>query len=158
MVRTGLSMPLLVSPMSLLPVCAPKPCLSLCFCVLSVPGLIVPYVVFHVCPCPLSPVPLWYLHHFLRVTVSHSEPLSLGVPMHLQVSCASVHSLPCSLWIPGFALYLQGPVTSPRVARPCLRSWLRGGLSLSCDGVLYRALLTPGLLLVSTEHCVPESD
>ncbi|XP_041911319.1 odorant-binding protein 2a-like [Arvicola amphibius] len=56
------------------------------------------------------------------------------------------------------ALQLQGPVSSPRDARPCLRSWLWEGLSRRCDGVLYRALLTPGLLLVSTEHCVPESD
>ncbi|XP_041911315.1 LOW QUALITY PROTEIN: odorant-binding protein 2a-like [Arvicola amphibius] len=55
-------------------------------------------------------------------------------------------------------LQLQGPVSSPRVARPCLRSLLREGLSRRCDGVMYRALLTPGLLLVSTEHCVPESD
>ena len=131
MVRTGLSLPLL-SP--------------LCHCHLSVPPN-------HVCLCAsvsslclvslslmccfLSvrvPVSLWYLHHFLRVTMSHSVPLSLGVPMDLQVSCSSVHSLPCSLCIPGFCTV---PSRSCHLSQGCqalLRSWLREGLSSGVMG------------------------
>lgn len=134
----------------------PKPCLSVCFCVLSVPGPIVPYVLFHVSPCPLC---------LCGISI-----ISSGSQCHILCLCPSVS--PCTSKSPVLlstlflalsgslvsSLYLQGPVTSPRVARPCLRSWLWEGLSHRCDGVLYGALLTPGLLLVSTEHCVPESD
>ncbi|XP_041911321.1 odorant-binding protein 2a-like [Arvicola amphibius] len=146
----------LVSPISLLPVCGPKPCLSVCFCVLSVPGVIVPYVLFHVCPCALCLSGISIIS-----TGSQCHILSLCPSVSLCTSKSPVLLSTLSLALSGSlvsVLQLQGPVSSPRVARPCLRSWLWEGLSRRCDGVLYRALLTPGLLLVSTEHCVPETD
>ena len=111
-----------------------------------------PFVWFHVCSCPLCLCGISIISsgsqcHILSFCPSVS-PCTSKSPVRL-----STLSLALSVSLVS-ALYLQGPVTSPRVVRFCLGV----GLSLSCDGVLFRALLTPGHLLVSTEHCVPESD
>ena len=75
------------SPMSLPPVCAPKPCLSLCFCVLSVPGLIVPYVLFPVCPCPCVSVVSPSLPQGHNVTFCASVPRGPHGPPSLLCFC-----------------------------------------------------------------------
>ena len=155
MVRTGLSLPLL-SP--------------LCHCHLSVPPN-------HVCLCAsvssLCLVSLSLICCFLSVRVPCVSVVSPSLPQgHNVTFCASVprgpHGPPSLLFFcplsPLLSLYpwslhctfkvlsllpgLPGPA-------PVLAA---GGSELRCDGVLYRAFLTPGLLLVSTEHCVPESD
>ncbi|XP_041911320.1 odorant-binding protein 2a-like [Arvicola amphibius] len=134
----------------------PKPCLSVCFCVLSVPGLIVHYLLFDVCPCFL-----YLCGIFIISSGSQCHILSLCPSVSPCTSKSPVLLSTLSLVLSGSlvsVLQLQGSVSSPRVARPCLRSWLWEGVGRRCDGVLYRALLTPGLLLVSTEHCVPESE
>lgn len=75
------------------------------FCVLSLPGPIVPYVLFHISPCAC--VPLWYPHNIPSVTHNsmsqrgHSVFVTLCVPMTSKSPVLLLQCLPRSLCIPG---------------------------------------------------------
>lgn len=110
------------------------------FCVFSVPGPVVPYMLFHISPCPLCASGISHcvpsVTHNSMSQKEHSVPVSLCVPMTSKSPVLLLQCLPRSLCVLGFCIVCPFKVSPLPMGSQGFRSWLQEGLSCRCDGVL----------------------